>query len=163
RAVDEAGDDLAHVKGPAGIDGNDAVEILGGIQGVEVRRLGREVRGALSRVADDVAGDGERMAIVIREVGRPTRYLRVDFAAPQLFGGDDFPRGGFHQRRAAEEDRALVLHDDRLVAHRRDIRAARGARAHYHGDLRDAPRREVRLVVEDAAEVLLVREHLVLQ
>ena len=67
-----------------------------------------------------------------------------------------------HQRRAAEKDRALVAHDDALVRHRRHIGAAGGAGAHHDGDLRDALRRHLRLVVEDAAEMPLVRKDLVL-
>ena len=52
--------------------------------------------------------------------------------------------------------------DHRLVAHRRHVRAARRARAEHRGDLRDAAGRHRGLVVEDAAEVVAVGEHLVL-
>ena len=83
--------------------------------------------------------------------------------AAERFGVDDFAGRRLHQRRAAEEDRALLAHDDRFVAHRRHVRAARGARAHDDGDLRNVLRAQPRLVVEDAAEVFLVGEHLVLQ
>ena len=55
------------------------------------------------------------------------------------------------------------LDDDRLVAHRRDVRAARRARAHDGRDLRDAGGGHRRLVEEDPAEVLAVGEDLVLQ
>ena len=41
--------------------------------------------------------------------------------------------------------------------------ATGGAAAHNHGDLRDVQRRHARLVVEDAAEMLPIREYLVLQ
>ena len=83
-------------------------------------------------------------------------------AAAELLGRDDLAGRGLHQRRAAEEDRALVAHDHGLVRHRRHVGAARGARAHHAGDLRDAAGREVGLVEEDPAEVLPVGEHLVL-
>ena len=53
-----------------------------------------------------------------------------------------------------------LAHDDGLVRHRRHIGAAGRARAHHHGDLRDAERGQRRLVVEDAAEVLAVGKHL---
>ena len=86
----------------------------------------------------------------------------MDVAAAQVFGADHFAGRGLHQRRAAEEDRALFLDDDRLVAHRRHVGAARGAGAHDDGDLRDALGRQIRLVVEDAAEVVAVGEHVVL-
>ena len=65
-----------------------------------------------------------------------------------------------HQRRPAEKDRALLAHDDGLVRHRRHIGAARRARAHHDGDLRNAQRRHRRLIVEDAAEMLAVGKDL---
>ncbi|CAM3728322.1 hypothetical protein NOZE110980_12625 [Nocardioides zeicaulis] len=80
----------------------------------------------------------------------------------EVLGRDDLAGRGLHQRRAAEEDRALVAHDHRLVGHRRHVGAARGARAHHAGDLRDAAGRHVRLVEEDPPEVLAVGEDLVL-
>ena len=86
----------------------------------------------------------------------------VDLAAAQLLRRDDLARGGLHQRRAAEEDRALVPDDDGLVAHRRDVRAARRAGAEHRRDLRDAGAGHPGLVVEDPAEVLAVGEDLVL-
>ena len=86
----------------------------------------------------------------------------VHIAAAEFLGADHFAGGRLHQRRAAEKDRALVAHDDGFVAHRRHVRAARGARTHDHGDLRNAGRRHVGLVVEDAAEVFGVGKHFVL-
>ncbi len=82
--------------------------------------------------------------------------------AAELLGGHLLPRRGLHQRRAAEEDRALVADDHGLVAHRRDVGAARRARPHHRRQLRDPLRRHRRLVEEDAAEVLAVGEDLVL-
>ncbi len=86
----------------------------------------------------------------------------MQLAAAELLGRDDLADRGLHQRRAAEEDRALVAHDHRLVAHRRHVRAAGRARAEHGGDLRDAGGRHPRLVVEDAPEVVAIREDLVL-
>ena len=65
---------------------------------------------------------------------------RMHVAAAEVFGRDHFAGRGLHQRRAAEKDGALVLDDDRLVAHRRHVGAAGGARAHHDGDLRNALR-----------------------
>jgi hypothetical protein len=61
-------------------------------------------------------------------------------------------------RWAAQEDRPGSLDDDRLVAHRGDVRAAGRARAHHEGDLRDARSRHPGLVIEDAPEVIPVGE-----
>ncbi len=57
----------------------------------------------------------------------------------------------------------MPRHDDRLVAHRRHVGAAGGARAHHQRDLRDPARRELGLVEEDAAEVVAIGEDLVLE
>ena len=83
-------------------------------------------------------------------------------AAAEFLGRDDLADRGLHQRRAAQEDGALVADDHGLVAHRGDVGAAGGAGAHHGGDLRDLGRGHPGLVEEDPAEVLLVREDLVL-
>ena len=119
--------------------------------------------GRVAEVADDLAreregvlvGDGE----VIGDAGAP----RVERRAAELLGGHVLAGGGLHERRAADEDRAGSLDDDRLVAHRRDVGAARGAGSHHDGDLRDVLRGEARLVEEDASEVLAVGEDVGLQ
>ena len=82
--------------------------------------------------------------------------------AAEFFRRHHLAGRGLHQRRAAEEDGALVAHDDALVRHRRHIGAAGGAGAHHDRDLRNALRGHLRLVVEDAAEMPLVRKDLVL-
>jgi hypothetical protein len=102
------------------------------------------------------------VAVVVGEVVGDAADPGVQVAAAQVLGGDLLARRGLHQRRAAEEDRALVADDHRLVAHRRDVGAARRAGAEDRGDLRDAARRHGGLVVEDPAEVLAVGEDLVL-
>src|SRR5581483_5585328 len=77
----------------------------------------------------------------------------------ELLGAHVLARRRLHERGAADEDRPRAAHDDRLVRHGGDVRAPGGARAHHGGDLRDAEGRQARLVEEDAAEVLPVREH----
>ena len=108
------------------------------------------------------ARDRERVAVVVGEVVGDAGKARVHVAAAELLGRDDLADGRLHQRRAAEEDRALVLDDDGLVAHRRHVGAAGGARAHHDRDLGDALRAHVGLVEEDPAEVLAVGKHVVL-
>ena len=112
---------------------------------------------------DDLAGDRERVLVggrvVVGDAGSP----RVDVGAAELLRGHVLPRRGLHERRAADEDRARPLNDHRLVRHRGHVRAAGGARAHDDGDLRDAERRQPRLVEEDPAEVVAVGEDLGLE
>ena len=135
-AVDDARDDLAHVERLARIGRDDAVQLLGGIAGldgvdeVHVRPLDRV------QLGDDAPRDAERVRVVVGEVIGDAREPRVHVAAAQLLGADHFAGRGFDQRRPAEENRALVAHDDRFVAHRRHVRAARRARAHHDRDLR---------------------------
>ena len=162
-AVDEPRDDLAHVVGlvarrrarrrtarPASTAGGD-----GSARHPTPARRRRQRR-------DDVAHDLERVLVVLGEVVDDAGAARVQLAAAELLGGDDLADRGLHERRAAEEDRALVAHDHGLVAHRGHVRAAGGARAEHGGDLRDAGGRHPRLVEEDAPEVVAVGEDLVL-
>ena len=72
-----------------------------------------------------------------------TGDLGVQFSAAEILRRNDLTGGGLHQRRAAQEDGALIADDHRLVAHRRDVCAAGGARSEHRRDLRDA--REPRL------------------
>ena len=112
---------------------------------------------------DDPAHLFERVRVVVREVVRDAGEARVDVAAPELLGRHVLARGRLHEGRAREEDRPLVLHDDGLVRHRGDVRAARRARAEDGRDLREARGAHARLVVEDAPEVVAVGEDLGLQ
>ena len=102
------------------------------------------------------------MAVVLRIVIGNAGLPRVHVGATKLLGGHDLAGGRLHQRRAAEKDGALVAHDDALVRHRRHIGAAGSAGPHHDGDLRNALRGHLRLIVEDAAEMPLVRKYLVL-
>jgi hypothetical protein len=92
------------------------------------------------------------LGIVIGHAG----FFRVHVGAAEIFGGDNLAGRRLHQRRAAEEDGALVTHDDGLVRHRRHVGAARGAGTHNHRNLRDARGRQRRLIVENAAEMLAI-------
>ena len=98
------------------------------------------------------------MGLVVGEVVGHAGDAAVDVAAAELLGRHLLARRRLHERRAAEEDGAVFGDDDRLVGHRRDVGAAGGARAEDDGDLRDAGGRHVRLVEEDAAEVVAVGE-----
>ena len=69
------------------------------------------------------------MLVVEGQVVGDARIARVDVAAAEFLGVDLLAGRGLHERRPAEEDRARAPDDDGLVAHRRDVRAAGGARS----------------------------------
>ena len=68
------------------------------------------------QILDDAPRDGQRVGVVLGQMIDDAGNARMHVSAAEVFGRDDFTRGGFHQRRAAEKDRALILDDDRLVA-----------------------------------------------
>ncbi len=64
-----------------------------------------------------------------------------------------------HQWRPGKEDRPLIAHDHRLVRHGGHIGPTRRAAAHDARDLRNALRRHLRLIVEDAPEMLAIGKY----
>ena len=119
-------------------------------------------RFARAQGGDDAPDDAQRVSVVMSKMISDTGDLGVQITAAEILGGDHFPGGGLHQRRAAEEDSALVADDHRLVTHRRHVSATGGAGSEHSSDLRDALGAEFCLVVEDPAEMLAVGKHLVL-
>ena len=87
----------------------------------------------------------------------------MDVGAAEFFSRDFLAGRRFHERRAAEKDRALISDDDGFVAHRGNVSAAGRARTHHCRNLIDPGARHPRLVVEDAAEVIAVRKDFRLQ
>ena len=162
-AVHDPRNDLPHVVGAVDVRGDDPVQVRHAQvrlpRGDHVPRRGL----LLGQGGHDVPDDLQGVLVVLREVVGHTGGEGVQLTATQLLRGHLLPDGRLHERRAAQEDGALVAHDHGLVAHGGHVRAARGARAQHGGDLRDAAAGEVRLVVEDPPEVVPVREHLVLQ
>ncbi len=102
------------------------------------------------------------MRIVLREMIDHARQARMHVAAAEVFRAHHFTGCGFDERRAAQENRPLILDDDRFIAHGRHVGAACRARAHHDGDLRNACRGQIGLIKEDPAEVIAIREHIVL-
>ncbi len=82
--------------------------------------------------------------------------------APQGFCADLLAGGGLDQRWPRQKEGGLLPDHDRLVRHGGHIGAAGGAEPHHHRQLGDALGRHASLVVEDAAKMLPVGEHLVL-
>ena len=163
-AVDDPRDDVADVERLAQVGRGDPVQLRRVVQRLARREhVPRRVLAPGRHVGEDAARDLEGVLVVVGEVVGDARQAGVDVRAAEVLGRDLLAGRRLHQRRAADEDRAGPLDDHRLVAHRRDVGAARGGRAHDDGDLRDPGRRQVGLVVEDPAEVLAIREHVGLQ
>ena len=117
-AVHHAGDHLAHVVRLARVGRHDAVDLLR----VEERFLRRGLRPAALgpvQIRNDAPHERERVRIVVGKVIGHAGDAGVHVGAAQLFGGDFLAGGRLHQRRAAQKDGALVLHDDGLIGHRR--------------------------------------------
>ena len=140
-AVDDPRDHLVHVVGRAHVVGDDAVQLLR----VELRRRpARRGRGrppSPCSAARRCRGRSPAHARHSRRDGRPRRTCGAWRSPPPRSSARDHLAGRrLHQRRAGEEDRALVADDHALVGHRRHIGAAGGAAAHHAGDLGDALR-----------------------
>ncbi len=161
-SVDDARDRLTHVVGLAFVLGDDTVELCGGIE--RLHRLAHVQVRALRpvEVGDDTADDGEGMRVVLRRMIGDAGLPGMHFGSAKFLRRHDLSGRGLDQRRTSQKDRAVSLDDDALVGHRRNVGAARRARAHHRRDLRDARGRHRRLVVEDASEVLAVRKDAVL-
>ena len=162
RAIDDAGDDFAHVIRLFGVGGNHAVQLLRVVQ----RRTGfthRQLNVFFAvQTCHGLARQRQGMGVVVGQMVGHAGQAGVYIAAAQVLGGHNFSNRRLHQGRTAQENGALVFHDDGLVAHGRHIRPAGGAAAHDHRNLRDALGAHIGLVVEDAAKVLFVGEHIVL-
>ena len=159
RAVNNAGDDLANVVGSAKIGGDDAENIFGVVCW---RLAGEGNRRMVSQRANGPPRQGERVRVVLGKVVGHARQAGVHVAPTQVLSRYHLASRSLHKRRTSEEDRPLIADDDRHVRHGRHVGAAGGAGAHDHGDLRDARRAHVGLVVEYTAEVVAVGEDLVL-
>ena len=115
------------------------------------------------QVLYDGADYCEGMLVVFGEVVGDAREAGVNLGAAELLRANLFAGRCLDEGGAAEEDRTRPLYYDYLVAHRRHVRSPGRATPHHRGDLGYAPGAHLRLVVEDAPEVLPVGEDLVLQ
>ncbi len=110
----------------------------------------------------DSAEQPKGVHVVCGEVVGDTGKARMDIRAAEVLGAHDFSGRSLHERRPAEEDRALLADDDSLIAHGRHISPAGRAGSHHGRNLRDAGGGHARLVEEDATEMLAIREDFVL-
>ena len=162
RTIDQPRDNLAHIIGNARIGGNDAQNFLRVIK----RCSTIAARDKLTLLTVEIGGNGARnlqcMGVVIGQMVGHAGKPCVHVTTAEIFRRHHFAGCSLHQRRTGQKDRALIAHDHRLVAHGRHVSTACRARPHDHGDLRNACRRHLRLIVEDAPEMVAVREHLIL-
>ena len=150
-AVDDAGEDLAHVEGHPHVHRRDAEQLLGRVE----RLVGRSTGGAGAepppvQVGDDAAGDADRVGLVAGQVVAQARDPGVHARPAQLLLVGLLADRHLHQRRPAQEDAGPVLDHDRVVAHAGEVGPAGGRRAEHHADGGDALRREL----GQAAELL---------
>ena len=102
------------------------------------------------------------MLVVLRQMIGHTGDAGMHICAAQLLCAHLLAGSRLHQRRPAQEDCPRPLHNHRFVAHRRHVGPARGAASHHRGDLGNPRAAHPGLVVEDAPEVVHIREDLVL-
>ncbi len=138
RTIDHTRDDVMDIERLAAVGRHDAVDLFGCKQ--RVARLAHVQVGRLRRFqcGDDAARNADRMRIVLGVVVGDAGLPRMHVGAAEFLGRDHLAGRGLHQRRPAEEDGALIAHDDALVRHRRDIGAACRAGSHHDRDLRNA-------------------------
>ncbi len=158
RTIHQTGDHLANVILLLEISRNDSLK-LGRIEQRFVRLGKRDVDGLRAvEIADNATSRFKRVMIIKRVVIGDAREPGMNISPAQILGADHLARRGLHQWRTAQKDRALPAHNHSLVGHGRHIGPACRAGAHHHRDLRNAGSGEVRLIVEDAAEMFAIRE-----
>ena len=151
RAIDQAGDDLAHVIGLALIGGDDTHQFL-----LVEQRLGTlqcDGRTVPAQLVHDFARHANSMGIVLSQVLTQTRDLGMGLCTTQLIVGAILANGGLDQRRAGQEDTALPAHQNHIVRQTRQIGTTGRAGAVHHCDLRQAHCGHPCLVGEGATTV----------
>ena len=163
--VEHARQQLARVVELGVVRRQHAVDRLRGVRGLLARGVVRGVRArrGVDQVVHELAALEQGVVLVVGRVVHDAAVDRVRVRAAERLRGDLLARRRLDERRPREEDRAVAAHDDGLVGHGRLVGAAGRAGPEHAGDLGDALRRHARLVVEDAAEVVPVREDLVLE
>ena len=94
-------------------------------------------------VGHHAAGPVQRLGFVAGQVVAQPRDPRVHRGAAQLLFVGVLADRHLHQRRAAQEHPGPSLHEDRVVAHARQVGPTRRRRPEDHADGRDAGRREL--------------------
>ena len=108
---------------------------------------------------DEVAQLVQARLVVVHRVVRDAADLGVRHRAAERLAVDRLAGGALHEVRTAEPHERRALHHDDEVGERRQIRAARDARPHHRGELRNAQvAPHDRIVIEQPARAVLARE-----
>ncbi len=161
-AIDNAGNDFAHIVLLRGIARKNAVKIARGVQRLMQTGVAENRRIRRPHLVGDRADAFEAGFIVgFAEVHRAAD-LRVHFRAAQFLGGGFLSDGGLHQGGPGKKQAGALGHQD-VIAHDGKIRASGNAHAHDGGNLRDALRAHDGVVAEDPAEIVGVGKNVFLQ
>ncbi len=153
---------LAHVVLLARIAGKNAVQFAGRVIRLRQSGMAENWRIRRAHLVDQCADAFQARFVVGFPEVHGSADLGMHFRTAQFFGGTFLPDGSLHQRGTGKEQTGSFRHQN-VIAHYRQIRAAGHAHPHNRGDLRDAHRAHDRVVAEHAAEIVGVREHVLLQ
>ncbi len=162
RAIDETRNNLPYIEGSAHVLRNQAVNFRRIIQGSLRRTYVQRHRLHLVERGNTAPRDFQRMLVTLRHMIRHAGDARMHLRPAQILGRDHLPRCRLYQRRTGEKDCALIADDDAFIAHGRNIGPARRAGSHDNRDLRNAEGGHIRLIIEAAAEMIAIREHILL-
>ena len=122
--IDDTSDHLSNIEGLMRIRGNQTQQFVDVV--TRRRRFSRRDgrRASPLEIRDQFARQAERVGVVLGEMIRDARASAMHIGAAQFLGRDDFPGRRGDEWRAAKKNCPLPAHNDRLVAHRRNIGAA---------------------------------------
>src|SRR5258708_3657243 len=123
-AIDKPGDNFAHIIALAAISGDDAIQLSGVVKRWFRRANLPGDRETPVEIGDDAAANGERMLVIDRVVIGDARDTAVYIRATKFIRTDLLAGSCLDKWRPPQENRARALHDDRLVTHDRNVRAA---------------------------------------
>jgi hypothetical protein len=96
--------------------------------------------------------------LTVGEVVRHSRRPAMQRGAPEVLRRNHLPGCRLHQGRPPQENGPVALDNNCFVSHGGDICPPRGAAPEDERDLGDVAFGHLRLVVEDASEMVAVRE-----
>ena len=164
-AVDDARDHLVDVVGAPVVDGHDAGELVGVVDGRRhVRARQRRTAGVPAEAPHEVAAQQDAVRVVLGEVLDESRDRRVHLGAAELLLVRDLAGRRLRERRPRERRHAVLADADHVVAHAGVVGAAGRRRAVQERDRRDAGRAALREPLEHAPALRphldLVREEI---